>query len=173
MEEIWKPIPGYEDLYEVSNIGQIRRTNYRGTGKPRLLKTKNCNVGYKHVSLCKNGESKCFTVHYLVYSTFNGKVPTGFQINHINEDKGDNRVENLNLMTPKENINWGTAIARRSKNKSKSICAIDKNTLEEIKVFTSSIEASKWLKNDNAHKHINSCLKGNRQSAYGYKWKYV
>lgn len=67
------------------------------------------------VTLIKDGIRTYPLVYRLVYSAFHGPIPEGMQVNHIDEDPTNNRLENLNLMTPKENTNWGTGIARRAK----------------------------------------------------------
>ena len=116
-EEIWKDIVGYEGLYQVSNTGKIKSLNYNHTGREKILKQRLFNRGYLYVGLWKNGKQKYFSVHRLEYEAFYGEIPKGMQVNHINEIKTDNRLENLNLMTPKENTNWGTAIQRRAEKK--------------------------------------------------------
>ena len=111
-EEIWKPVVGYEGLYEVSSEGRVRSLNYKRQYRIQVL-VQNYSRKYPYVILCKDGKIKTRLVHLLVWEAFNGTIPKGMQVNHINEIKTDNRLENLNLMTPKENINWGTGIERR------------------------------------------------------------
>lgn len=111
-EEIWRPVVGYEDYYQVSNYGRVK-SSYCG----RVLKPELTNDGYLRVELWKNHKGKKICVHYIVYTSFNGQIPDGMQINHINEIKSDNRPENLNVLTPKENINWGTHNERMRKTK--------------------------------------------------------
>lgn len=111
-EEIWKPVVGYEGLYEVSSEGRVRSLNYKKQNRIQVL-VQNYSRKYPYLLLCKDGKIKTHLVHRLVWEAFNGPIPDGMQVNHINEVKTDNRLENLNLMTPKENINWGTGIERR------------------------------------------------------------
>ena len=95
MEEIWKDISGYEGLYQVSNFGNVKSLNWRRTGKPKNLYLKAHNRGYLQVELAKNGVKKSFMVHRLVAEAFI-KNPNGFPvINHKDEDKANNSVENL------------------------------------------------------------------------------
>lgn len=112
----WRPIVGYEGLYEVSNTGLVRSCDrYDVNGrlwKCKSIKDKINKHGYHIVCLCNAGKRKYISVYKLVYESFIGKIPEGYQINHINEDKNDNTVWNLNLMTPKENANWGTRNSR-------------------------------------------------------------
>lgn len=162
MNEIWKDVPGYEGLYQVSNMGNVKSLR-----KDKIMSPAK-NKGYYIVNLKNKGQRRHFLVHRLIWDAFNGPIPPGLEVNHINEEKTDNRLSNLNLMTHKENINWGTAMERASK----SIIAYDKagNFVQE---FKSGREACKWLNNPHAHKHICDNLKGRRKSAYGYVWKYV
>lgn len=113
MKEIWKKVRGFEN-YEVSNYGKVKSLNYKRTGKEKLLSLGKDIDGYLFVHLWKNGFVKSFRINRLVYMTFVGEIPEDIQVNHIDEDKENNRVENLNLMTCKENIRWGTGNARRS-----------------------------------------------------------
>lgn len=88
--EYWKPIPGYEGLYLVSDLGRIKSLNYRRTGKEQVLKPVKDRDGYLRIDLCNDGKVK-FKVHRLVWFAFNGPIPEGYEINHINEIPWDNR----------------------------------------------------------------------------------
>ena len=114
MEE-WKNVIGYEGLYEVSNIGNVKNVR-RNT----LLKLSKTNDGYIQVSLYKNGIRTGLRVHRLVAEAFLPN-PDGLPlVNHKNEDKSDNSVENLEWCTAKYNTNYGhrteNAINTRVKN---------------------------------------------------------
>ena len=131
--------------------------------KPYLIK------GYLRVGLCKNGKSKYCFVHRLVYETFNGKVPNGFEINHISECKTDNRICNLNLLSHKANINWGTGIERKSKSQSKPV--IQKSLQGElVRVWPSAHEVERQL--GYGQENICACCKGKIKTAYKYIWEY-
>ena len=116
--EEWKDILGFEGIYQASNFGRVKsleRIDARGNrAKERILKAK-LVCGYYQVCLCKQSIKKTYLVHRLVWEAFNGQIPENMQINHINEIKSDNRLSNLNLMTAKENSNWGTRNERVSK----------------------------------------------------------
>lgn len=112
-KEIWKAIPGFEG-YEASDLGRIRSLNYRRSGKMKVLKA-GFNRGYCWVRLSKDGKQKYFLVHRLVWISFRGPIPKGLQINHLNEDKSDNRLSNLEMVTAKQNINYGTRTERAAK----------------------------------------------------------
>lgn len=169
MKEIWKDIKGYEGLYQISNMGQVKSLNYRHTGREKILKPSN-QKGYLFVSLCKNGHKKNYLAHRLEYEAFYGEIPKGMQVNHINEIKTDNRLENLNLMTPKENSNWGTRNKRVVEKMSKPVLQIDKTKNEIIAEFPSIIEVERDLGINSSH--ISKCCLGKRNTAGGFKWKY-
>lgn len=120
MEEVWKDIPGYEGYYQVSNLGRVKGVERISHINHHIIKEKIlCNTlnhkGYKLCYLCKKGITRAFAIHRLVYISFNGPIPEGKVVNHIDENKLNNSLSNLNLLTPKENANWGTAIQRRVK----------------------------------------------------------
>ena len=108
-KEIWKWIPGYENLYEVSNYGNVRSyfNNKWGTTNEAKIKTLTINNrGYYYVNLSKNGKYKPFTVHKLVAMTFiNHKKDSamGIVINHIDNNKLNNHVSNLEWVTQRYN----------------------------------------------------------------------
>ena len=162
--EIWKDIPNYEGIYQASNLGRVKSLKRPYGLKEKILKPR-ITRGYYRVHLHKNSIRKDYFVHRLVFEAFNGTIPENMQINHINEIKTDNRLENLNLMTPKENINWGTGIERRSKQ-------VLQFTLEDvfIKEYPSIRQAERETGFGN--QHIYACCKGKLKQAYGYKWKY-
>ena len=98
-KEIWKDIPSYEGLYQVSNWGQVKSLKF---GKERLLKLSLNTYGYYKTILNTN---KTYTVHQLVAITFLNHKPNGFKtvINHIDNNKLNNNVENLELVSMRYN----------------------------------------------------------------------
>ena len=180
--EIWKDVCGFEGLYQVSNLGKVRsldRLVNSGIGiglrKGRVLKPQMTIRGYLQVGLNKDGKQKLFSVHRLVWTAFNGKRPEGMQVNHIDEDKTNNRLDNLNLMTPKENTNWGTGNERRAKSminhKSLSKPIIQYNlTGEKLAEFEGLHDAARKLNINQGN--ISSALNGRYKTAGGFKWKY-
>ena len=174
--EEWRDAQWYEGLYQVSSLGRVRSLDryescYGGTRlrKGRVLRPKKNNGGYLQVDLCKEGKPTCFLVHRLVWEAFNGKIPEGMQINHIDEDKLNNTIENLNLMTPKENINWGTCIERSSKKHSKPIIQLDLEA-NFIAEHESIMYAERKL--GICYQSIAACCKGKQKTAGGYIFRY-
>ena len=171
-KEIWKGIRGYIGLYDVSNFCRIRSLKH---GKVRILKPFKEKDGYLHVELYKNRKGKKFYVHRLVWEAFNGAIPEGMQVNHINEDKTDNRLENLNLMTPKENMNWGTANQRRADklknniNSSQTVLQLTYPGLEFMCEWPSTAEAGR---NGFSQSAVSDCCLGKRKSHKGVTFRY-
>ena len=98
--EAWRPIPGYEGKYRVSNEGSVESFQRRS---PRRLKAQIHPQGYWYVTLWANGKAKVFTVHSLVLMAFVGPRPDGMVVRHLNGDPADNRIVNLVYGTPSEN----------------------------------------------------------------------
>jgi hypothetical protein len=105
INEQWLPIVGYEDLYEVSNYGRIRSLNYMKKGVRKILKC-HARLGYYiKTSLVKDGVRKYYRVHRLVAQAFLPSPQDGeTQVEHINTDKRDNRVQNLRWVSPRGNM---------------------------------------------------------------------
>lgn len=114
----WKPIKGYEGLYEVSNDGRVRRLRFTN-GSHDFEKVRECKQtlntwGYMTVNLSKNGKSNTKRVHRLVANAFLGE--SDLQVDHIDGNKLNNRLDNLEYVTPKENTNraWEKGLAKNT-----------------------------------------------------------
>lgn len=175
--EVWKDIPNYEGLYQVSNLGRVRsldRVVFCENGqmqqhKGRILYLGAQDKGYYSVHLCKNRKVKSFRVNRLVWITFNGLIPEGMEVNHINEVKSDNRLCNLNLMSRKENVNWGTGAKRSAYTRSKTVLQYDLNG-NLVKEYPSIIGVERELGFNRGN--ICNCCNGRIKYAYGYIWRY-
>lgn len=160
-DEVWKPIAGYEGLYEVSNKGVVKNSL-----KNKVLKQTKANHGYFVVSLMKNGNCKQLLVHRVVASTFLDN-PCGFPcVNHKDEDKTNNSAENLEWCSYRYNNRYNNLVERNTEKKKKKILQFDKEG-KLIKEWNSIEEAQKTLKIHN----ISYCCKGSRLTAGGYKWE--
>lgn len=169
IQEEWRPVPNYIGLYDASNFGRVRNLKFE---KVRILKQHEIN-GYLHVCLWKNGNYKNFYTHRLVYEAFNDEIPDGYEINHINEIKTDNSLWNLNIMTPKENINWGNGNQRRKKNNvnnPKLSQEVLQSTLDGVLVneWPSMAEAAR---NGFDIRAVYRCCLGKQKTHKGFKWR--
>lgn len=168
IQENWKFVPGYEGKYMVSDQGRVKSVKWKGVEKETIF-TPWINIyGYPMVSLRKDGGKKGYGIHTLVYSAFVGAIPPGMQVNHINEIKTDNRLENLNLMTPEKNCNWGT----RNERIGNKIVQYDSNG-DLVDIFTTANEAERKLGIFGTS--IVACCRNRsgHKTAGGFKWKYL
>lgn len=187
MNEVWKDIPGYEGLYQVSNLGNIKSLNAYNHNIEMML---NCPVhhsGYRIVILKVNNVKKTFNVHKLVAETFISNK-TNFkyydekdklkyienldklQVNHKDENKTNNNVSNLEWCTPKYNSNYGTRINRIIQNESKQVNQYDLQG-NFIKTWNSISDIYRELGINSSN--IIMCCKGKYSYSHGYIWKYV
>ena len=170
MEEKWKDIKGYKGLYQVSNLGNVRSLNYKKSGKIALLKFSTSNTtGYCQVGLQKNGKLKMKYVHRLVAEAFLRNRHNYPQINHKDEQKLNNRADNLEFCTPKYNSNYGTRNQKTSEIHSIPIKQYDKEG-NFIREWKSTLFASQEL--GIFATNITNCLKGRAKIAKGFIWRY-
>ena len=161
MKEIWKDIKGYENKYQISNLGRVKSLNYLRTKKEKILKSHFDKDGYLILNLCKNGKIKNVRVHRLVAEAFLSNPRNYNVINHKDENKQNNNINNLEWCSMKYNNYYGSHL---EKIKKKVIC------VELNKKFESILEASKILKINKSD--ICACCKGKLKTAGGYHWKY-
>lgn len=183
MEEIWKTIKGYEGIYEVSNLGRVRSLDrtyklingYPQTIKGRIMSQFNTKDGYKGIRLRTRTDRKSFKVHRLVAQVFIPNPENYPFVNHKDEDKHNNHVDNLEWCTPKYNLNYGTVIERLSAkhhNHPKLSKPVEQLTIEGviIKTYPSIKEAARQL---GLHaQNIGQCCRGKYRHVGGYRWKY-
>ena len=187
MKEIWKPVVGWEGLYEVSNLGNVKslnrfvntNKNYQLFVKERILKQTSSN-SYMRVQLNKNGKGISCLVHRLVAEAFLNNYNMCLQVNHKNGIKNDNRVKNLEMVTAKENQIHSYHILKTKPSMqghfgSSHVRSIKINQFDKqgnfIKTWDSIIEASKKL-NIYPSCISNTCA-NRRKTAGGYIWKYA
>ena len=177
--EVWKDIKGYEGLYQVSNMGRVKslgrtvsaKNNSKQYRKGRILKFWTNKNGYQLVFLYNvNGERKTVFVHRLVCEAFYPKNKNKPEVNHINEDKSDNRACNLEWVTRKENNNHGTHNTKVAKALSKPVGQYTREG-ELIKVWQSVSEVQRQL--GFTKQNISQAARGKQKTAYGFVWKYV
>lgn len=163
--EEWKAIEGFEELYEISNIGNVKSLNYNGTGKERIMKQGNNGNGYLRVCLSKNGKIKKFLVHRLVAQAFLPNPKNYKEINHKDENKLNNCVSNLEWCDRQYNNNFGTRTEKCSKK-------VNQYTLEGkfIRQFPSTNQVEREL--GYFQSNISNCCNGKRKTAYNYLWKF-
>jgi len=172
--EAWKDIRGYEGLYQISSYGRVRSLGTNGK-KPRIMSQEITIWGYCRIRLInKDHVGKHFAVHRLVADAFIGNCEN-FEVNHKDEIKTNNKVENLELVTSKENCNHGSRnsrIAESNKRKSdiwdKPVVQCDMNGTV-INEYSSRLEAKRQTGIDDTH--IGQCCRGLRKTAGGYIWK--
>ena len=177
MNEIWKDIKDYEGIYQVSNLGRVKgllRYDSRGNLRvERMLKPISTNDGYVKVNLSKNGVKRKRPIHRLVAEAFISNSENKSQVNHIDENKTNNSVDNLEWVTAKENINHGTSLYRRAMTQRKtqpsiSIIAIDIAN-GEYNEYISINDCARKLQVNPAG--IQQVLLGNYKQLKGYVFK--
>lgn len=186
--EEWRDVKGYEDLYQVSNLGRVKSLkDNHGNYREKILKPGNSGRGYLQVVLSKEGESKSFLVHRLVTQAFLDNPNNYTQVNHKDENPRNNRVNNLEWCDRKYNINYGTSTQRASEKISQSHSdykgsknprARKVQCITTGKKFDCIKEASEYYYVNKSS--IKDCCKGKRKSAgkhpiTGEKlvWKYI
>ena len=169
-KEVWRDIEGYEGLYQVSDQGRVKSLGRKWSKSERTLKPVVRHDGYVVVNLYSGGERKMFKVHRLVCEAFHENPDNKPQVNHINEDKADNRACNLEWATARENSNFGTRTERLGKAQSKPVAQYAQDG-ELIKIWPSAREAERQT--GFGHGYICQSANGKRKQAYGFIWKYV
>lgn len=175
-EEVWKDILDFNGLYkgyyQISNLGRVRsldRTDSAGRKlSGRLLKQSNNRVGYLFVNISINGKRKTLRVNRLVAKAF---IPNPYDkifVNHKDEDKHNNNVNNLEWVTPKENSNCGTSIERSAKNRQKRIKVIYRDNTYEY--WESATTFAQEYRNGVDQRHIVDVLKGRRKKHRGLRF---
>ena len=182
-KQIWRDIPNYEGLYQVSNTGRVRSLNYKHTGKTKVLKLcTNKKDGYKRAMLFKNGKYKVYLVHRLVAQAFIPNPNNYPIINHKDENPSNNYYENLEWCTYEYNNNYGGKNERVSKSRKGKCKGVNNYQTKPVLMFTLDgefirkfnciTEANEFLGKDKHNRNISMCTRGKNKTAWGYKWKY-
>lgn len=183
MEEIWKDIEGYEGIYQVSNLGRVRsldrivnRQNPRN-GQPLSFTLKGCimkqyldKTGYYRLTLKVIEPFKRRTIHSLVAETFVDGYFEGAIVNHKDENKTNNRADNLEWVTYKQNSNYGNAKQRQIE---KQIRPVEQLSEEGIILNTYKSVSEAAIAVGTSTSHISAAIRENkRKHAGGYRWRY-
>lgn len=184
MEEIWKNIKGYEGLYQVSNLGRVKSldrymNNKHGTKTLKkgriLINSLVKRTGYLRVSLSKNGKFISKSIHQLVATAFIPNPNYYDQINHKDENKANNCINNLEWCDSKYNNNYGNhslkiSLTRKKNQKgSKKVYQYDLDN-NFIKVWDSTREVARIFNINNCA--ISRCCRGKQKTSCGFVWKY-
>lgn len=176
--EVWKPVIGYEGLYEISSFGRVKALAKFLNGKngsKRLInefvmKQNKHRRGYYTIGLWKNGVFKRYFVHRLVAEAFLPNPESLPQVNHKDENKTNNCVENLEWCDCIYNNNYGSVRERIGLSNGKTVLQISMNG-DLVNSFPSVKEAARVLSLQQAN--ISKVCRGERRSAGGYKWAYA
>lgn len=166
--EEWRVIQGFEN-YEVSNLGNVASLSYRHTGKRELLSLKTEKDGYKKVLLYKEGKRKMFTVHRLVAEAFLPRVDGLDFVNHKDENKSNNAVDNLEWCDKAYNNNYGERKEKVFSKLRRPIIGVSEDGSEVQ--FPSVNEAGRRL--GKSPGNISSALNGKIKTAYKYRWRWA
>lgn len=187
MKEVWKDIEGYEGLYQISNLGLVKSVSRKiktklgfKTTKDILLKFGKCSFNYIQVSLCKNGVQKTFKVHRLVAIHF---IPNEFdkkEVNHIDGDKSNNTIDNLEWATRSENQFHAYKIGLRDpksykrSRRSGSSCSLSKPVLQFDMngTFIKEHESTRLAESELGLRNIYLSANLKRKHIGGFIWRY-
>lgn len=176
-EEIWKDIPGYEGVYQVSTFGNVDSLNYNHTGKRARRIPRTGRGGYLYLNLHKNGKTKTMKIHRLVALAFlpnNENLP---QINHKDENKANNRVENLEWCDSSYNNKYGSrprkVLDAYRRNGScvaeRPVIKIDKfGTIIDEYISISDAARQEGVRRET----LRDCVLGRSKTCHGFIWKY-
>ena len=169
MIEKWKDIEGYEGFYQVSSFGRVKSLYFN---REKILKLSSSR-GYQQITLHLRGEVKTKPVHRLVMETFNPiNDMNNYDINHKDENKTNNRIDNLEWMSHKDNCNYGNRnkkVSNKQRNDIKK--SIPVKCLETQTIYPSIREAARATGLDDSA--IAKTCKGIYKATHGYHWEHV
>ena len=174
MKEIWKDIKGFEGLYKVSNLGRLYSYPRRGT-KGGYTYGGKLGENYLICALYKYKIKTYVLMHRLVYETFVGPIPEGYDVHHIDHNPKNNSLDNLQLLPSSEH-----SMKHLAEHSKKTVAEAIKTTSKPILQYTldgelvaeypSACEAAR--KNGISQSSITACLKGRTRTAGKFKWEY-
>lgn len=172
LTEEWRDVPGFEGYFQISNKGNVKRLSRVVNGKVYIESIVQPNIGrYIQVSLSANGKRRRFLVHRLVAMAFISNPNEYGYVNHIDENKHNNHVDNLEWCTQKHNCNHGTRTARiksnMPQNKKVIQLTMDGEFVAEYPTIQDAARQTRICAG-----HICDVCKGNREFANGFKWRY-
>lgn len=164
MKIILENYSNYEIYPNDGKIWSIKSKKYIGSN----------NDGYINCTLFDdNGKRWSSNLHRVIYTAVYGEIPNGYQVNHIDENTLNNSISNLNLMTPKENSNYGSRNEKIKNKNTNGKCSKGVVGLKYNKVVLSFKSINEAERNGFNHSHIISCCCGKRKTHKGYEWKYI
>lgn len=186
IKEVWRDIPNYEGLYQVSTLGNVKSLNYNHTGKEKIMKQSKDKYEYLKIRLCKENKVKNFRVHRLVALAFLENPNNLPCVNHKDENKQNNHVNNLEICSYLYNNNYGSKKQRMSESlKGKPKSEEMKRNLSKarrkpiLQFSLDNVFIREWDSTKTASKELNlksssicMCCKGKTKTCGGYKWVY-
>lgn len=176
MEEIWKPVLGFEEIFEVNNYGIFKvkeftiiySNGYKHKHKEHIIEPKLKNR-YLYITTKVKRKSFSKSLHTIVWRAFNGEIPKGYDVHHINHNTFDNRLENLCLVEKKKHCKMHNP---KGVPNTKLSRAVIQYTLDGVfvKEYPSASQAAR--ENEFSQGNISMCCRGECKSRYGYIWKY-
>lgn len=177
MEEVWKDIEGYEGLYKISNLGRVKSlpkphkfVHGFYLTKEKILSPRVCGTqrGYLSVALQREGEYKQVKIHRLVAQAFIPNHNNLKEVNHIDENKGNNKADNLEWCTRSYNVNYGSGNEKRRLKQTEVVQQFTING-ELVNEYNSFAEAAKAIYGCSAN--ISHCVNGDTKEYKGFIWK--
>lgn len=180
MQEIWKDIPDYVGIYQVSNLGNVRSITYQGIPKIRILKPKYHHSGYVMYTLCKNKVHKNIYAHVLVARSFIPNQNNKPNINHIDGNKHNNVLSNLEWVSRSENTLHAIKYLGHNPFSAKGKLGAKHHASKPILQYSLDGELLKrWDCMSDVQRELNikvcsivNCASGRQKTSHGYIWKY-
>jgi hypothetical protein len=176
--EIWKDIEGFEGIYQVSNFGRVRSLGryVRNRYFPPIImkqrksvKRNGVYLDYKRITLKRDGRVKSYGVHRRVAMAFVPGYFEGAEVNHKDEDPGNNYADNLEWVTSKQNCNYGKRNEKLNKSRWRKVV---QETLDGVFVAEYPSIKSASLATGVRASAIHGTCKGRYSQSHGFKWKY-